>query len=211
MGSNKNDLLKIIAIITMLIDHIGFVFFPHAIIFRIIGRISFPIFAYQIAIGCRYTSSIRKYATRLGIFAAISQIPYMLIFPTGFNIFFNLVVAVFVIDFYERRKIVALVGLLAYVFIIEYAINFGYGIYGVVMSLIFYKYKESKESIVNWFLLITLIYCLYYNTPVQFFSILAVPIILYEWKIKILLNRWWFYVFYPVHLIILFVIDRIIL
>ena len=47
--------LKLIALITMTIDHIGFMLLPQVKILRAIGRIAFPIFAYMIAEGCQYT------------------------------------------------------------------------------------------------------------------------------------------------------------
>ena len=52
-----NNQLKIIAMISMLIDHIGLQMFPDLLIFRIIGRLAFPIFAYMIAEGCFYTKN----------------------------------------------------------------------------------------------------------------------------------------------------------
>ena len=55
MNNHKNDLLKIIAIISMTLDHIGWLFFPDIIIFRVAGRLAFPIFAYQIALGYEKT------------------------------------------------------------------------------------------------------------------------------------------------------------
>ena len=57
---NRN-VLKIIALITMLIDHIGCIFFPNIIVFRVIGRLSYPIFAMFIAEGYYYTKSRKKY------------------------------------------------------------------------------------------------------------------------------------------------------
>ena len=70
------SVLKWIAVITMLIDHVGVVFFPEYSIIRWIGRISFPLFAFLICEGYRHTSNIWKYFLRLGIFAIISEIPY---------------------------------------------------------------------------------------------------------------------------------------
>ena len=55
-----NNQLKIIAMITMLIDHIGIVLFPQIKIFRIIGRFAFPIFAYMLAEGCTNTKNKKK-------------------------------------------------------------------------------------------------------------------------------------------------------
>ena len=56
----SNDRLKIIAAAAMLIDHIGAYLLPQVRILRIIGRIAFPIFAFMIAEGCRYTKN-KKY------------------------------------------------------------------------------------------------------------------------------------------------------
>ena len=65
--------LKLIAIITMLIDHIGAVLYPEIRWLRLIGRIAFPIFAYLVAEGFYKTSDIKKYLKRLFIFALVSD------------------------------------------------------------------------------------------------------------------------------------------
>lgn len=72
--------IKIIALITMLIDHIGFAFFPENLLLRIIGRISMPLFAFQIAVGFDKTKSREKYIIRMLIFALVSQIPFGLLY-----------------------------------------------------------------------------------------------------------------------------------
>ena len=56
-GFLSSNILKIVACISMLLDHIGFIFFPQYIIFRILGRVAFPIFAFMIAEGCYYTKN----------------------------------------------------------------------------------------------------------------------------------------------------------
>ena len=60
IGLLSNFQLKMIAIITMTIDHIGLVFFPGVAAFRIIGRLAFPIFAFLIAEGCSHTKNKLK-------------------------------------------------------------------------------------------------------------------------------------------------------
>ena len=82
---SRTDFLKLIAIIAMLIDHSAIMFqnwflSPEAIqAMRIIGRATFPIMAYHIAVGYENTSDVYKYVLRLLIFAAISQLPYVLV------------------------------------------------------------------------------------------------------------------------------------
>ena len=110
--------LKLIALITMFIDHITVVLVPSGTVYLVlrgIGRISFPIYVFLIAEGCRYTSDRFKYAMRLGLFALISEIPYdMALYPkileqTGWgwnfvgrtNVFYTLFFAVALIHVYE--------------------------------------------------------------------------------------------------------------
>lgn len=72
--------LKWIGLITMVIDHIGLLFFPELWILDVIGRISFPIFAFTTAVGFMYTRNIVKYGLRLLAFAVISEPFYDLAF-----------------------------------------------------------------------------------------------------------------------------------
>ena len=62
--SLSGNALKIIAAITMLIDHIGVILLPQITLFRVIGRISFPIFAFMIAEGCAHTKNKLRYFYR---------------------------------------------------------------------------------------------------------------------------------------------------
>lgn len=158
-------MLKIIACLLMLIDHMGAALFPEAIIMRMIGRLSFPIFAYLIAIGYSKTNSFSKYLYRLLLFAAVSQIPFSLAFseeisvhsfsdflrffvgsPSPYlNIFFTLAIGLIAIRAWDKGestigKIVAALalGITAQVFSTDY------GIYGVAMILAFYIFRDNK-------------------------------------------------------------------
>ena len=109
------DFIKLAAIISMTIDHVGSVFFPQYPAFRWIGRIAFPLFSYCLTVGMLYTRDIRKYMFRLGAFALISQ-PFWILAFNGddilgnlfnLNIFFTLVVSLAAAWGFKEKKMVA--------------------------------------------------------------------------------------------------------
>lgn len=212
-----NDILKVIAIISMLIDHIGLLFFPQYEILRILGRIAFPIFAYQLAVGYRHTSSKRKYMSRLWVFALVSQIPYTLVFDTyDFNIIFTLLLAILAIDQSTKgRWWWVLLGLIIvttseYIDIVP---AFEYGWYGVLTPLLFHWFYHSKKNTLVAQTIALLVFSTMENWWVQNFALLGTLICLYLPKsiFNVQLNKLFFYLFYPAHLLVLFIILQIIL
>ena len=99
--------LKIIALITMFIDHSGYAIMGHFSFFNYIGRVAFPIFAFQISEGYKHTKNLNKYFLRLGLFALVSQIPFSLFSlkyhgnPFGLNVFFTLFLGLLAIYLYD--------------------------------------------------------------------------------------------------------------
>ena len=101
--------LKIVAIISMFCDHFGDALIGHFSFFNLIGRIAFPIFAFQISEGYSHTKNLKKYFLRLGIFAVISQIPFSLFSykfmnPSTFtlNVFFTLFIGLLAIYLWNK-------------------------------------------------------------------------------------------------------------
>lgn len=103
----RNDMLKLVAMATMLVDHIGYMYFPDETLFRIIGRLAFPIFAYQIALGYSRTSNLKKYVIRIFAFALVTQIPYSFFSPDvkfnpiHFNVLFTFAISIGVLKLYD--------------------------------------------------------------------------------------------------------------
>lgn len=111
--NKKNDILKLIAIITMVIDHIAYMdLLPSDYYFfsRTIGRIAFPIFAYYLAIGFTRTKNLKGYFMRILGFSVISQIPYSFFNPEfkfnplHLNIMFTLLIGL--ISLYLLEKVI---------------------------------------------------------------------------------------------------------
>jgi hypothetical protein len=134
--------IKIWACFFMLIDHIGFFFFPDLIIFRLIGRLCFPLFAFMIANGFFFTHNRLQYLLRLAIFGTVIQLPYWLFFTDStLNIFFTLSLGLASIWLWhsgkKRAPALALLLVTACAVAAEF-IHADYGAYGVL--LIFFAY-----------------------------------------------------------------------
>ena len=134
------DFLKLIAIISMAIDHIGGAFFPQYPVFRWIGRLAFPVFAYCLTVGLLYTHDIKKYLIRLGIFALVSQPFYIFAFHPwdwraewmNMNIFFTLLVSLLAMWGLHTKKWVLFAGM----FLLANLVNFDYSGSGIILMLI---------------------------------------------------------------------------
>ena len=76
--SLSGNSLKILGAIFMLLDHVGYMFFYKVKILRIIGRLAYPIFAYNISEGCRYTKNKLRYFLMIFILGVLCQLVYYL-------------------------------------------------------------------------------------------------------------------------------------
>ncbi len=160
-------LLKIIAMISMLIDHIGNAYLKHTTGMNVIGRIAFPIFAFQISEGYVHTKNLKKYFFRLFCFALISQIPYMLFLSTyttniySLNIFFTLFLGLLAIFCYDKvmatsssfiknlkisksTKIMLAICPAIFLGILAEICKVDYGFFGIAIIFLFYVFRNRK-------------------------------------------------------------------
>jgi len=200
-GNGRNDVLKIIGIVTMAIDHVGLILYPQVIFLRVIGRLAFPIFAWYLAEGYVYTSSRKRYATRLGFFAAATQLPYFLATRlNNLNIFFTLLIGLFAIDCFRKKRYISTIAIVLF----SGLFPLDYSFYGVLMILGFYVFPQKEKAI--FFQSVLAAAGVYLYGFIQSLSLLGVALVLYYPRdlAKIRLNKYFFYFFYPAHLLIIY-------
>lgn len=209
-ASLNGNALKIIAMITMLCDHFGMIFFPYIDIFRIIGRISFPIYAFLIAEGCKYTHNRKKYFLQIFILGLICSIVFIIaeryVYLCVLITFSMSILLIYLLDYVKdnpkKRFLLLIVGL-----VISYEIcnlvEVDYGFVGVLVPVMVYLTDNRVLKIVLF--TISLIFLsLINNNGVQIYCLISVIfIILYNGQRGKLNLKKFFYMFYPMHLAIL--------
>lgn len=218
----NSSTLKIFACVVMLIDHIGYIFFPKLIVFRIVGRLAFPLFAYFIAEGYRKSKNLTDYLGRLFLFAFISQLPFMYAFQTDksyLNVFFTLAMGLYALYNYDKNQKFYLVIIIA---LACQLMNTDYGAYGVLLVFVFNKYHKDFKSMAINAVFLTVVMQLaegmytYVTTPTAYlyrsllFTLGIQPLCMLSLILIKLYNgerglklKYLFYGFYPVHLIAL--------
>jgi len=225
--------IKIIALLTMVIDHFGVFIFPDNIYFRLIGRLSFPLFAWAIANGAIYTKNINKYLLRLFTLAIISQIPYQLLFnlwgipESGLNILFTLSLGLLGIVLIKNTGNILIKFLIAFFLsLVAVLIKCDYGAFGVLSIIIFYSfYKNRIKTGLSYAFLVIVFYVfpvfgnkiignvinVSYLNILELFSTLSLFIVFsYNGKIGYRL-KYLFYIFYPAHLLLFYLLKLFVL
>lgn len=200
-------MIEVIAMLSMLVDHIGVVFFPDDPLFRILGRLAFPLYAWGIVKGYFYTRSLKNYQKRLLWLAVLSQIPFSLIVGFRLNVIFTFMLCLVVLWLLEsnrKEKYLLVVGIALFTHFFS-----DYGAYAILLVLIFRYFKGY--SIAAAHLLLDLTFLMLLGWILQPFSIIATLIILNKDKLKKMkVNRWVYRSFYPAHLSALVVIHEFI-
>lgn len=173
--NNDTNILKVVAMLSMVCDHVGKMFFPQLSMMRIIGRLAFPIYAYCIAVGCVYTRNPAKYALRVLVLAVISQPIYVLalghVSPAmtsalhggvtirgliewyglsmrAPNILFTLLLGILIIASIREQKYIATGVFVLLTWYVSGYINYGWR--GVALMLIFYAFLDRPTVSFVW-------------------------------------------------------------
>lgn len=204
-------MIKITAYFLMLLAHIGYLYFPDSDILLILGRLAFPLFAWGIIQGYKYTKNYNKYISRILVIAILSQYPYYLLFHNGyFNVCFTLFCGLLLLKVYDCQLSFVLKLIVAIcLFVIVDVMNFEYGMYGLGLILIFHIYGISKKGFALQ-VVITIIGIYFYKYNIfQLFSILSFLVILLCKNYNFRINKFISYSFYPIHIMLLFIISKL--
>jgi hypothetical protein len=201
--------LKWIAILTMVADHVGAILYPEYMVFRYIGRIAFPIFCFLLVEGFFHTHDVIQYMKRLAVFALVSEIPFDLAFHgkllefTYQNVFFTLFFGVFMM--YRMQMAGSWIKKLVELLLIMWATVFlktDYSYKGILLVLLFYITHEKRTLQLTGGALWNFLG----NWKIQGWGAIAMlPIGLYNGE-QGRKMKYFFYIFYPLHLLILYLV-----
>jgi hypothetical protein len=198
--------IKLLAALLMVIDHVGAVLLPDLAILRMLGRLSFPLFAWLLVQGEIHTRKVGKYALRLLGLGLISQPIYIITFQVySLNILFTLLLGLICLrldrTFPHWRPFIWVGGCLG-----ATAAELEYGAYGVALIALI---RYFKPHWLWWAVWIGLHWLIGIALPIvgnaQFLAGFAALIFVMANQQRGAKARW-FYWFYPIHLLILVLI-----
>ena len=225
--------LKILACVFMLIDHVGVRIFPQFIIFRVIGRLAFPIFAFLISQGCYYTKSRLKRFLSVFLLGIICEMVYVIYdgrFYGNILLTFSLsILLIYTLDEIKKKvyskqipQIILYLALFISGLILSYIINYtlgvDYGFFGILTPVFvslcdykagehpeYFKYLDNKPTrLVMLAFALVLLSWRKSMISIQILSLFSlIPISLYNGKVGKYKLKYAFYLFYPLHLLLI--------
>lgn len=201
--------LKVIAILSMTIDHIAYYYgvsYPYVYeLMRTIGRIAFPTFAFLLAEGYVHTSNRQRYILSLFTFAILSEIPWLLLnHDNSHNVLFTLlagVIGMYIIDT-SRSKWVALTSLVL-IGCTTLMAETDYSLNGFVLTLLFFMFRGRAD--------LQILFGLPLMYEYGFMGILMAFAVIFLYNgergfIHGKVAKYAFYAFYPAHLMLIYLI-----
>lgn len=219
--------LKIIGIIAMTADHVGYFLFPKVAVFRWVGRIAYPIFAYMIAEGCRYTKNkLRYFLSVFGVGIGCALAAYLAAGSLCLPIFVTFacsIALIFAIEkaaaageaASERRAFGTLAALLTALYFSLFELQVipklevDYGFFGILTPVLIRFGRSKGERLLALAIGLCLI-----STGMelaQLFSLAAVAVLtLYSGERGRYSLKWFFYGYYPLHIAVLYGIAQLV-
>ncbi len=222
-GFLTSNMLKVIAMVTMLIDHMGSRLFDNSTPMRTIGRLAMPIFAYLIAEGCHYTKNKLRHFLEVFLLGVFCQACYIVV---GGGFYLNILLTfsvsiglIYTVDFVMKKhnllaSACVTAVLMAFLFVAlkvfaKLGINFDYGFFGIILPLFAFIPKNKWVKLAVFTVGLALL-CMKYG-GLQYYAMLAlIPIAFYNGERGKFKFKYAFYLFYPLHLFAIYVTQKII-
>ena len=215
--------IKKIAIVAMTIDHIAWILLNDMLcsyIMHVIGRITAPIMWFFIAEGCYYTRDWKKYFIRMIGFAVVSHFAYC--YYEGIplwhqtSVMWPLALSVLLINICKSDKLPSLFKILPIILLILGSIPSDWGVLALIMPAVLYKYRHSFRLQSCSIFISGVLAALLTQAPLpyrilQMFVVLSIPILANYNKERGEGNKWFFYIYYPLHLVVLGIYKRILI
>ena len=216
--SLTSNQLKILAMITMTIDHIGVQLLPQYHILRMIGRLAFPIYAYLIAEGCAHTRDRRRYLLQMGGMALLCQLVYFFAMGSLYQcilVTFTLsILLIYAID--SGSPLLGAGMFLVVLFLTGFLPNrlpgfyIDYSLWGVLTPVAVYLGRNKWEKLLFCGIFLALLAAAHSGFT-QWLGLLSlIPLALYNGKRGKARIKWFFYLYYPIHLVAIYAIDLLI-
>lgn len=243
----NSNALKYIAIIAMLIDHIAWAFVPFSSalgqIMHFIGRFTAPIMCYFISEGYFHTKDVKKYIFRIGIFAIISQLPFVIaekltsppimivdgklslnpeLFIPSFNVMFTLMLGLIALALWNIEIIEKPLRIMIVISLCFISLSCDWMCFSVLWILFFGIYRNDYKG--KWISY----YCIALSSMAIAIStniLSGLPLWRNFWQLGLLFppfiiglyngergnrnpfHKWFFYIFYPLHLLVIGIIK----
>ena len=211
----SGNALKLLAALFMTIDHVGVLLLPHVIVLRILGRLALPIFAFMIAEGCRYTRNRLRYFGSVFALGVLCQIVYYIADRSlyfSILITFSLSIAtIYALQDWKEQKTprsaLVFFGAVAGVYALNRVFAIDYGFWGCMLPVFaaaFQKTAWDRPWVNLGMLGLGLLVLAADLGQIQYYALPALPLLACyngrrgRWKLK-----YFFYLFYPIHLVIL--------
>ena len=234
MKLNRNQ-LKYIVVLAMVIDHIAWSFVPMASVLgqvmHFIGRLTGPTMAFFLAEGYLHTRSVKRYALRLGLFALISWVPYSFYekgyWPSAqFGVIYTLFLGLLAVWVYDKARIPRWAKRGAILALCGLSFFGDWPVFDVIWPVLLFKYRDDPERKWRSFFIIAAASALLSVLEIVVFKgvsqawtglfqlgVLAVPPLLRycysgEPGSRKPFHKWFFYWFYPAHLLALWLLER---
>ncbi|MBL1177805.1 TraX family protein [Pantanalinema sp. GBBB05] len=205
----NNYQIKLLAAMLMLVDHIGAIFFPSMAIFRIVGRFSFPLFILLLVDGEQYTRNFGQYGLRLLLLGILSQPIFWQLFRTSQgNILFTLLLGLLCLRlvraFPQWQLLIWLLGgTIAQWLLLEYRA------YGIVAIALIHRLQISAVWWAGWIGLHLGLVMIAPNFATLQFPAVFAPFLLYLANHQRGQQARWFYLFYPLHLLVFWLLHQV--